>query len=258
MLWLKGWLETRFRLLFMLAFTALPLYSMHSAGAHASARSVSGLAAGLASHVIPFFIVFTCAFLAGAGIATQTPFQASKGLHGSTLFTLSMPVSRLRLLVVRAGIGWLETAAVIGILCCEMWLAMPLQRAGVTPIEMFEQAATLIACSSTVYFLAVLLGTVLDDQWRVWGTLLASAGMLAAVHTILAPCLCQYRSWHRGTLAHRCAHNPVECDGVFAWTVRNLILCGAEDCAETRILALEARKEPPRDVYCTEAHLMGV
>jgi ABC-2 type transport system permease protein len=177
MLWLKGWLETQFRLLFMLAFTALPLYVMRSAGAHASARSVSGIAAGLASHVIPFFIVFTCAFLAGAGIATQTPFQASKGLHGSTLFTLSMPVSRLRLLVVRAGIGWLETAAVIGILCWEMWLAMPLQRAGVTPIEMFEQAATLIACSSTVYFLAVLLGTVLDDQWRVWGTLIASVGI---------------------------------------------------------------------------------
>jgi hypothetical protein len=177
MLWLKGWLETRFRLLYMLALTAAPLYVMRSAGARASARSVSGLAAGLASHVIPFFIVFTCAFLAGAGIATQTPFQASKGLHGSTLFTLSMPVSRLRLMAVRAGIGWLETAAVIGVLCCEMWLAMPLQRAGVTPIEMFEQAATLIACSSTVYFLAVLLGTVLDDQWRVWGTLIASVGI---------------------------------------------------------------------------------
>ena len=177
MLWLKGWLETRFRLLYMLAFTAVPLYAMHSAGAHASARSVSGLAAGLASHVIPFFIVFTCAFLAGAGIATQTPFQASKGLLGSSLFTLSMPVSRLRLLVVRAGIGWLETAALIGILCWEMWLALPLQGAGVTPIEMFEQAATLIACCSAVYFLAVLLGTVLEDQWRVFGTLIASAGI---------------------------------------------------------------------------------
>jgi hypothetical protein len=177
MLWLKGWLETRFRLLFMLALTAAPLYSMHLAGAHASARSVSGLAAGFASQVIPLFIVFISAFLAGAGIATQTPFQASKGLLGSSLFTLSMPVSRLRLLVVRAGIGWLETAAVIGILCWEMWLAMPLQRTGVTPIEMFEQAATLIACNSTVYFLAVLLGTVFEDQWRVFGTLIASAGI---------------------------------------------------------------------------------
>ena len=46
-----------------------------------------------------------------------------------------------------------------------------------TPIEMFEQAATLIACSSAIYFLAVLLGTVLDDQWRVRGTLLAAVGI---------------------------------------------------------------------------------
>lgn len=176
MLWLKGWLETRFRLLFMLIFTAVPLSVMLSVGAHASAHSMSGVTQ-LASHVIPIWVVFTCAVLAGAGIATQPSLQASKGLHGSTLFTLSMPVSRLRLLTVRAGIGWLETAAVVGVLCCEMWLAVPLLRAGATPIELLEQAATLVACSSTIYFLSVLLGTVLDDQWRVWGTLIASVGI---------------------------------------------------------------------------------
>ena len=47
----------------------------------------------------------------------------------------------------------------------------------VTPIQMFEQVGTLIACSSTIYFLSVLLGTVLDEQWRLWGTILASAGI---------------------------------------------------------------------------------
>lgn len=177
MLWLKGWLETRFRLLFMLGITALLLYQNHLWNAHASGRSVSGLAAGLASRMIPLFIVGICAFLAGAGIVTQAPFRTSKGLHGSTLFTLSMPVSRLRLLAVRAGIGWLETAAATGALCWEMWLALPLQRTGVTPIEMFEQVGTLVACSSTIYFLAVLLGTVLDDQWRFFGTLIASGGI---------------------------------------------------------------------------------
>jgi hypothetical protein len=184
MLWLKGWLETRFRLLLMLAFTAVPLYGVHSAGAHASARSVSGLAAG----PISLLVVFACVFLAGAGIATQAPFRASKGLHGSTLFTLSMPVSRLRLLAVRAGIGWLETAAVIGVLCCGIWVTMPLLRGVVTPIEMFEQVATLVACSSTIYFLSVLLGTVLDEQWRIWGTLLASAGIWSlCTHFSLPP-----------------------------------------------------------------------
>jgi hypothetical protein len=58
-----------------------------------------------------------------------------------------------------------------------MWLEIPMQRAGVTPIEMFEQAATLIACSSVIYFLSVLLATMLDDQWRVRGTVLASVGI---------------------------------------------------------------------------------
>ena len=118
-----------------------------------------------------------------------------------------------------------------------MWLAMPLQRAGVTPIEMFEQAATLIACSSTLYFLAVLLGTVLDDQWRVRGTLLAAVGIwLLCTQFSLPPLPIFFTLW--GALAHLCAHDSMECDGVFAWTVRNLILCGAEDCAETRVLTL--------------------
>ena len=43
--------------------------------------------------------------LAGAGIKTQAAFQTVKGLHGSTYFTLSLPVSRFRLLAIRAGIG---------------------------------------------------------------------------------------------------------------------------------------------------------
>jgi hypothetical protein len=39
-----------------------------------------------------------------------------RDLHGSTLFTLSLPASRLRLMSVRAAIGWLEGAGVIGVL----------------------------------------------------------------------------------------------------------------------------------------------
>ena len=69
-------------------------------------------------------------------------------------------------------------AALIGVLCCEMWLTMPMLKAGMAPIVMFEQLGTLIVCASTVYFLSVLLGTVLDDQWRLWGTFLGSAGIL--------------------------------------------------------------------------------
>ena len=122
-------------------------------------------------------LVATEAMLAGAGVTTQPSLQASKGLHGSTLFTLSLPVSRLRLLATRAAIGWLEVAAIISILCCGFWSVSPLVRAVATPIEMVEYAATLLACGSALYGLSVLLATFLDDQWRTWGTLIAGGAL---------------------------------------------------------------------------------
>jgi len=62
-------------------------------------------------------------------VATQPSFVASKGIHGSTLFTLSLPVTRLRLLSVRAAIGWLEGSGVIAVLCCALWFRSPALRA---------------------------------------------------------------------------------------------------------------------------------
>lgn len=176
MLWLKGWMETRFRMLFMLGFTLLFFSMMHKAGA-AGAGHVDPILAAVVSYSIPGAVVMICAFMAGAGIATQPSLQASKGLHGSTLYTLSMPVSRLRLLVVRAGIGWLEVAGLIGVLFCELWFGMPVVRGVVKPLQMLEQVGTVLVCGSTLYFVSVVLATLLDDQWRTWGTLVAAAAI---------------------------------------------------------------------------------
>jgi hypothetical protein len=46
-----------------------------------------------------------------------------------------------------------------------------------TLVEMLEYAGTLIACATALYCLSVLLATFLDDQWRAWGTMLASAAL---------------------------------------------------------------------------------
>lgn len=169
MLWYKGWLETRFRLLFPLGFFAFLITFAHLAGAKPpppGARPVEGLLLMGQS-----FVVVTLSMLAGAGINTQPGFQASKGLHGSTLFTLSLPVSRLRLLATRSGIGWLAMAGVMGVFCAGLWSVLP-RNSGVTQTEMLQYAGTVIACSSAFYFLSVLLATFLDDQWRIWGTML--------------------------------------------------------------------------------------
>ena len=186
MLWLKGWMETRLRLSFMLGLTTVSFLFIHSKTASVPPHPQAVMAAILSTS-IPAVIVMFCAFLGGAGIVTQPSLQATKGLHGSTLYTLSMPVSRLRLLAVRATIGWLEVATLIGALCCEFWFGMRPLLGDVTPLEMVEQAGTLIACTSILYFVSVVLATLLDDQWRTWGTMLAAVAMYYPLTRYAAP-----------------------------------------------------------------------
>lgn len=170
MLWYKGWLETRYKLLIALGSTGLILFFLHSLPGDGKAKLFAIIDS---SNVVVLMV--SCAYLAGAGIFTQAPLQEKKGLHASMLFTLSMPVSRLRLLAVRAGLGWLEMAGVIGAFCVSMWLVSPPLRTVATPTEMLEYMGTLIACMSVVYFLSVLLATFLDDVWRLWGIMLLFA-----------------------------------------------------------------------------------
>ena len=162
MLWYKGWLETRFRLVFVLAVVTLMFITQSHGGSKVDVRAVIFMA-GMSVWLISVF-------LAAAGIVTQQSLQAVKGLHGSTLFTLTLPVSRFRLLAVRASLGWLEMAGGIGGMCCLLWFLFPVIRGRTTPQEMVEYAAVLIVCGSAFYCITVLLATFLDDLWRVWAS----------------------------------------------------------------------------------------
>src|ERR1700743_1908932 len=102
MLWYKGWLETRFRLLFVSVLMGFIQSFQYSHG------TTLEVVHAIVSVSNPLFILMAFTMLAGAGVVTQPTMAVSKGIHGSTLFTLSLPVTRLRLLGVRAGIGWLE------------------------------------------------------------------------------------------------------------------------------------------------------
>jgi hypothetical protein len=178
MLWYKSWLETRFRLVFVLVVVAL-LFIIEYRGSKVEVRGV------IFTATVSMWLI--CVFLAAAGIVTQQSLQAAKGLHGSTLFTLTMPVSRLRLLAVRAGLGWLEMAGAIGWVCCLLWFLFPVIRGGTTPREMVEYAAVLIVCGSVFYCITVLLATFLDDLWRVWGSFLCYGAIWWLASKIPAP-----------------------------------------------------------------------
>ncbi len=160
MLWYKGWLETRVGLLISLGFLGFILVCLYS-----FRTPVAGLVVMATTFVVPIYII-----LAGTGIAGRSSFRSTKG---AALFTVSLPVTRFRLLAVRAGLGWLEMAGGIGLLCCGMWLLSPGLRATATAVEMFEYAGTLVACASALYSMAVLLATFLDARWRGWGCMIA-------------------------------------------------------------------------------------
>lgn len=83
-------------------------------------------------------------------------------------------MSRLRLIAVRASIGWLETAGSLAAFFCALWFVSPVLRAKVAPFALFYYALTLIVCGSAIYFLSVLLATFLDDMWRMFGTMIAA------------------------------------------------------------------------------------
>ncbi|HEY4364754.1 MAG TPA: hypothetical protein VGN17_27560 [Bryobacteraceae bacterium] len=181
MFWYKGWLETRFRFCFALGFTVFFLGSAYAYGLKTTAAL--HVVIGTATVLVAMF----CGQLAGAGIATQPAVQATAGLHGSTLFTLSLPVSRLHLLAVRASLGWLQVAGGIALYCGGMWVLFPIVRDTASGAEMLEYAGVLIGCASGLLFISVLLATFLDDLWRMYGTMMAFGALWWASKRVAMP-----------------------------------------------------------------------
>ena len=166
MLITKAWIEVRWRALFSVAtFVAMAL-STYSGGVS------SPEAANRLLGAMGLLWVVSAATLAGSGIKTQASFQAMKGLHGSTAFTLSLPVSRFRLLAVRAGVGLAGVLTVILISSTAAWFAFPLVRADSLPFDLLKWLLSASCCAAGVYSISVLASTVLDEMWQVWGTIL--------------------------------------------------------------------------------------
>jgi hypothetical protein len=172
MLWYKAWLETRWRFAFSLGImVCFGVFICWSGTKGPPPERMNGALGGVVVSV-----AWIALMLAGAGINTQPSFAAQKGLHGSTHFTLSLPVSRFRLLLVRSGLGWILQTGIIAVFCCGLWTTFPPLRAAATGTEMIEYSATLIAYGSALYATSVLLGTLVDDQWRIWWSCIAWVG----------------------------------------------------------------------------------
>jgi hypothetical protein len=167
MLWYKSWLEIRWRALFALSVFSLVIF-LASSGKGNSLREATRM-----MDVLGLVFVIPAISLAGAGIKTQSASRATKCMPGSVYFTLSLPVSRLRLLLVRAGLGLMATTAIVTIICCGVWALFPALRVTAAPVDVFRAGSSIGACTSVFYFLSVVFATFLEETWQMWGTMIA-------------------------------------------------------------------------------------
>ncbi len=166
MLWMTAWLETRWRLAQIIALVVLALVMGETGGGLGSVEHARNLMG-----VLTFLSIFAAVNLAGAGINTQSSFRRTRGLHGSMYFTLSMPVSRFRLLAVRSGFGLLETTGINIIMIVSAWSLFSLVRGSSTFFDLLRLILAAIVCTACFYFVSVSMATVLDEIWQLYGSM---------------------------------------------------------------------------------------
>ncbi len=158
MLWRKGWLETRWGFAWAIALAVFGAYAEFAHGVHSDADVEAVL-----SNMLAYWIFFPL-ILAGAGVHSRASFRIASRFHSSAYFTLGLPVSRLRLLVVRAGIGLLETMAVMLVSVIALRFILPEVR--MTDLMMHCAAAAASLCG--FYAVGVLFSVMIDALWRMW------------------------------------------------------------------------------------------
>lgn len=168
MLWLKAWLETRWKLVWMgfmgVMLFGFPLESLGGARTHHPQQFQL-----LLLRVVVFLCFITAITLAGSGIQTASLRPGSdKGGEGSTSFTLSLPVARARLFAVRTVTGVLEMAALLTLFGFVIWLLAPnLATNSEVALGYF---AVIFSFSLAVYAISACLSTFCDEGWRFRGS----------------------------------------------------------------------------------------
>jgi hypothetical protein len=198
MLWNKSWLETRWRFLIGLAVMAcaaagvvfaypmvkelLPLIEPRDAGGELARKIQAAveLAHDYRGYVwsrwfgtqLPQLWTLFAALLGTGGLLAQAT-------RGGALFTLSLPVSRNRLLAVRAATGLLELAGLVVVPSLVLVALSPAVDESYGVADALVHSACLFTAGSVFFSLAFVLSTVFSDIWRPLLFALLAAVVLA-------------------------------------------------------------------------------
>ena len=157
MLLMKGWLETRWRLLAVCVYLLICL-AINYPNRNVPTAKPPGVLSSLG-----LILVFFVLPLGGSGVKSQAPIGFPEGLAGSTQFTISLPVSRMRLLRVRAAIGLLEATAVTAIIGCMAWSLFPSVRGSMSLADFVRLALTTLLFLTGPYCAQVFFTTFVDE-----------------------------------------------------------------------------------------------
>ena len=162
MLWYKNWLETKPWIEFVSVILLVSLFLIIIV--FDGARS-PGLKSDPETGVflVPMLALLGFLFLAGSGIRSQPSiFNLYLSSKESAAFTLSLPISRRRVLLLRAAAGFLE-ATLISIIFAILWFWIAGTLEGLTTNNLAKHFLKLLACGVEFYFLSTLLATFLND-----------------------------------------------------------------------------------------------
>ncbi len=174
MLWLKAWLEIRWRLIFITLFLAFPLFLNTVVSPAPKDRQFQGFI-----RVFPVFWAVAGVMLAGSGVKTQSArFQSARGGHRSVQFTLSLPVSRLRLLATRTAVGLLSVFVAVAISTGLVWLTF---RDVVSWPDLVPYLLVVFICQCAFYGFGTILSTLVDEMYQGWIGIISiqAAGLLS-------------------------------------------------------------------------------
>lgn len=182
MLWYKSWLETRWRFLIGLALAIcsavatvltypqvlklLQAVPPHIAGPLGErVREAVELARNYHSFIWSNWFRKNLAqygTLFAALLGTSAPF----GQGGGTLFTLSLPISRSRVLGIRAATGLIELFAMVLVPSLMVPLLSPAINESYSVADALIHALCLYIAASVFFAVAFLLSTIFNDPWR--------------------------------------------------------------------------------------------
>jgi hypothetical protein len=202
MIWKKSWIEVRARMwMAVIGLFAAGAILMTATGPNmmktatnpqSSVRFAADFAAGFAAQslefriawmaflgsVLPMMVAGYAVLLGGAGINAQTNTGMAQVFHGSMLYTLSLPVSRMRLLHTRALAGTGALAVVCATALFAVVVGSRFEGRVVDLGELLPIGLLMFLGGLAFFALSTLLAVYLNEMWQaLWG--ISAIGVLS-------------------------------------------------------------------------------